>query len=136
MTAKKKAIVALIVGAVLGVLYAIFDLQYLGEFARNAGRPQTELVWQCLAMIPFFMLYAFGYAFGWKRCKGFLSGVAKISVNITIFSIIFHIITGKGFIKGVLIAIVILWIAIAVVWLPGIVFGVKDLLNERRQIYV
>lgn len=135
MKAKKKAMVAIIVGAVLGALFAFFQFQQMGEYARSAGQSQGEWILRCLIMIPLFMLYAFGYAFGWKRCKGFLAGAAKVSADVAFFTIIFHIITGKGFGKGMLLAIFILCIAVSVVWLPGVVFGVKDLISERRQAY-
>ena len=78
MSAKKKAIIAIIVGAVIGAVIGIYMMTYVRQYGEMIGESQTGLTVQSFLMVPCCMLYAFGYAFGWKRCKGFLAGAAKV----------------------------------------------------------
>lgn len=132
MSAKKKTIIALIVGAVLGVVFAVFEIQQLSGYEDVVGMSRSDILAQSLIMIPCFMLYAFGYAFGWKRCKGFVAKAAKVSADVTFMYLIVQLITGKGFGKGIIIAMLIFSFAIGIVWLPGIVFGIKELITEHK----
>ncbi len=133
MSAKKKAIIAIVIGAVIGVAVMIYLVTNAGDMP---GVSERDMMLQGVLMIPCFMLYAFGYAFGWNRCKGFLAGAAKVSADIGFFSLIVHMITGKGLGKGLMISMIVFCFAIGVIWLPGLVFGIKDLISERKGAYV
>ncbi len=132
MSAKKKAIIAIIVGAVIGAVIGIYMMTYVRQYGEMIGESQTGLTVQSFLMVPCCMLYAFGYAFGWKRCKGFLAGAAKVSADISFFYLIVHLITGKGIGKGLFIAMFVFSFAVGVVWVPGVVYGIKDLMHERQ----
>lgn len=132
MSAKKKAIIAIIIGAVIGVAMMIYLVTNASEMS---GVSEKDMMLQGVLMIPCFMLYAFGYAFGWKRCKGFLAGAAKVSADIGFISIIGHMITGKGLGRGLMISMFVFCFAIGIIWLPGVVFGIKDLISERKGAY-
>lgn len=132
MTAKKKGIVSLIVGAVLGVIFAIVELYSLGDAVSAGQMTWSELIVQAVVMVPCFMLYAFGYAFGWKKCKGFVASMAKVGADVAFFYIIVQLITGKGLGKGLIIAILIFSFSIGIIWIPGIVIGIKQILSERK----
>lgn len=129
MTAKKKTIIAVTLGAVLGIAMAIFmyiNMSTAGEI--NNSEDYLGIV----VIIPVFMLYAFGYTFGWRRCKGFVAGATKLSADVAFIYLIVHIITGKGLTKGLFIAMFILMAAISVVWLPGVIWGIQALITEKR----
>ncbi len=130
MTAKRKTIIALIVGAVLGtVICAVLISSFL-----NSGTELTsEAVITCLFYIPAMMLYAFGYAFGWKRCKGFIAKAAKVSADIAFISIIVQLILGKGLGKGLMIAMLVFSFAVGIVWIPGVVWGIQQLIAEHKK---
>lgn len=102
MTAKKKAIIAIIIGGIIGVSVTCStwnDWAFPGE---------------ALILIPLCMLYSFGFAFGWKRCKNFLTNAGIIA-------------SGQNFIVGFM----IIMLSISVVWFPGVVWGIKEVLDEN-----
>lgn len=130
--AVKKAKIALTVGGILGILY----FAYVVYSMINSGFTRQDGSWdafvQAIIMIPCFMLYAFGYAFGWKRCKGFVANVAKVSADLAFIAIVVQLITGKGLGRGLMIAMGIFGFSIGIVWIPGVVWGIKQVLEERR----
>lgn len=130
MTAKKKTIIALIVGAVLGIVICVGALASLSKSGMELS---SEYVMTGLLYIPAMMLYAFGYAFGWKRCKGFIAKAAKVSADIAFISIIVQLIVGKGLGKGLMIAMLVFSFAIGIVWMPGVVWGIQQLIAEHKK---
>lgn len=62
-------------------------------------------------MIPACMMYAFG----WKRCKGFVAKTAKVSADVAFVSIIVHLLSGKGLGRGLMIAIFVFGFAVDIV---------------------
>lgn len=130
MSAKKKSIIAIIVGAVLGSGFAFYMYDVMSQ---SSTVSQSEILPQCLVMIPCFILYAFGYAFGWKRCKGFVAKAAKVSADIAFFSMIIQLISGKGLGRGLMLSMFVFCFAIGIVWLPGVVWGIMQLIAEFRD---
>ena len=130
MTAKKKMIISLGVGAVIGVAICVY---LLIMFSASGTQLPSGAIGTCIMYIPAMMLYAFGYTFGWKRCKGFMSKAAKVSADVVFISIIVHLITGKGLGKGLLIAMFVFSCAIGIVWVPGVVWGIKQLIAEHKE---
>lgn len=80
----------------MGVVFAVFEIQQLSGYEDVVGMSRSDILAQSLIMIPCFMLYAFG----WKRCKGFVAKAAKVSADVTFMYLIVQLITGKGFGKG------------------------------------
>lgn len=132
MTAKKKTVKALIIGAIIGCLVGVAAYNSMTTAEVNPVST-TDALLTCIVYIPCCMLYAFGYAFGWKRCKGFIAAAAKISADVAFFAIIVKLITGKGLGKGLFIAMFIFMFAVSIVWLPGVVWGIKALYVEHRD---
>lgn len=132
MTAKKKTMIALIVGTIIGCFMAASA--YYGMTNTNVNSVSTtDSTITCIAYIPCCMLYAFGYAFGWKRCKGFIARAAKISADVAFLTIIVKLITGRGLGRGLFIAMFIFMFAVGVVWIPGVIWGVNALYVEHRD---
>lgn len=128
MTAKKKTIIALAVGFVIGAAFCVLMMMS----ASASGMEMGAAAGMGLVYIPAMMLYAFGYAFGWKRCKGFLAKAAKVSADVAFFAILVQLITGRGLGKGLMIAMFVFSCAIGIIWIPGVVWGIKQLITERK----
>lgn len=128
MSAKKKAIIAVIVGAVIGAIIAFVLWEEYGSMYRDRGQTLTTV----LLYIPICALYAFGFAFGWKRGKGIVAKMAGVAAEVTFFALIIHLIRGKGFLTGLFIAAFLIGLGFSIVWMMGIPLGIKDIVTESR----
>lgn len=128
MSAKKKAIIAVIVGAVIGAIIAFVLWEVYGSMFRDDSEKLIALLY-----IPTTgALYAFGFAFGWKRGKGIVAKMAGVAAEVTFFALIVHLIRGKGFLAGLIIATLLISLGFSIVWMMGIPLGIKDIVTESR----
>lgn len=107
MTAKKKTVIVLIIGIIIGIKLEVFA--------------------------PICMLFVFGYAFGWNRYKGIIVRIGIISIELLFVAILVKLSSGAilqvtlflvkyGFIVGM-----------STVWGLGVVWGMKELYVEYKE---
>ncbi len=128
MTAKKKAKLSALIGIVLGVVVGMIP----NVQAMNGGVWEPSLLVLLLIYPPIFMLYSFGYVFGWARTKRWAAAAFGVSADIMFFSILLQIICKKGLAGGTVLAILILSFAIGLAWIPGVFQGIAEMHRERK----
>ncbi len=133
MSAKKKAIIAIVVGLVLGVALSVFlCVSYYSEVGEEATEGILNVLPMLIMYIIAFPLYAFGFAFGWKKGKGIVAKMVGIAAEVTFFALIVHLIRGKGFMSGLIIAMLLVSLGFTIVWIMGIPIGIKEVWTESR----
>ena len=125
MKAKKKARIAIIVGGILGFFMGLASI-YVSEI-------QDATIFLILPVFIFaFMLYGFGYTFGWERTKRWLVTALGLSANIMMFAIFLQIFRRKGLFGGTVIAILVFSFIVGLAWIPGVFQGIIELYREHK----
>ena len=132
MTAKKKAKLSVIIGIIAGLIVGLIP----NALAMDADVWQAELLVFFVIYPPIFILYSFGYVFGWTRTKRWTAAVLGVSADILFFSLLMEIIHKRGLAGGITISLFLISFVVGLAWIPGVFQGIIELYRERKLVTV
>ena len=130
MSAKKKAVVGIVIGIIVCIGLEIVMITQFSE----TGRPMEfgTIAITSVAMIFGGALFGFGYAFGMGIGIRWLRNIFGVAAGVSVISVIFSRNKSQSTLVALFTMVLIIACCLGVAYIPGIVIGIRDIIRENK----